>query len=83
MKFSEMMKTTNRLIKEGVKELNKADCETVFGTKATENLKEELEYLGWTVQRVADIFNAKLPEERFTKAEIEKQVRIEKTYLGL
>lgn len=76
MKFSRMMKTVNSLIKKGIVDLNKCDVESIFGS-TSEQMVEALRYLGCDVTRCADLFNVKLPE-KFTKEEIDRQVRIEK-----
>ena len=78
MKFSQMMKIINKLLKSGITEINKADVEHLFG-RADEQLAKELKYLGCDVQRVADLFNVKFGE-KFTKEEIEKQEEIERMY---
>ena len=78
MKFSEMMKIINELIKSGITEINKEDVVSLFGA-ADERLAEELRYLGCNVQRVADLFNVKFGE-KFTKEEIKKQQEIERMY---
>ena len=78
MKFSEMMKIINELIKSGITEINKEDVVSLFGA-ADERLAEELRYLGCNVQRVADLFNVKFGE-KFTKEEIKKQEEIERMY---
>ena len=78
--FYDTMKKINSLKRRGVKSLNKKDCEMVFECAADCDLQEILEYLGCKVQRVADLFNVELPGERFSKAELDKQQRIEKMY---
>lgn len=78
MKFSEMMKIINKLLKSGITEINKSEVVQLFGV-ADEKLAEELRYLGCNVQRVADLFNVKFGE-KFTKEEIEKQKEIERIY---
>ena len=78
MKFSKMMKIINKSIKSGITEINKSDVELLFG-RTTEQLSEELRYLGCDVQRVADLFNVKFGE-KFSKEEIEKQEEIERMY---
>ena len=78
MKFSEMMKIINKLLKSGITEINKSEVELLFGV-ADEQLAEELRYLGCNVQRVADLFNVEF-REKFTKEEIEKQEEIERIY---
>ena len=78
MKFSEMMKIINKLLKSGITEINKSEVELLFGV-ADEQLAEELRYLGCNVQRVADLFNVEF-REKFTKEEIEKQKEIERIY---
>lgn len=78
MKFSEMMKIINMLLKSGITEINKSEVVQLFGV-ADEQLAEELRYLGCNVQRVADLFNVELGE-KFTKEEIEKQEEIERIY---
>lgn len=70
MKFSQMMKIINKLLKSEITEINKADVVHLFGAD-DKRLAEELRYLGCTVQRVADLFNVKF-EEKFTKEEIER-----------
>lgn len=78
MKFSEMMKIINKLLKSGITEINKSDVVLLFGV-ADERLAEELRYLGCSVQNVSDLFNVKLGE-KFTKLEIEKQKEIERIF---
>lgn len=80
MNFYQMMRTTNKLMNQGIKELNKNDVELMFGKTADEHLKSELEYLGYTVNYVADLFNAKLPERKFTRDEMNKQKESEKWF---
>lgn len=76
--FYKMMRITNKMISQGIKELNRNDVELMFGKTADEYLKEELEYLGYTVNYVADLFNAKLPKRKFTRDEISRQKESEK-----
>lgn len=78
MKFSQMMKAINKAIKSGTTEINKVDAERLFG-EPNEQLAEELRYLGCDVQMVADLFNVKFGE-KFTKEEIQKQIKLEKMY---
>ena len=78
MKFSEMMKIINRMIKNGVTTINRSDVLKLFG-RDDEQIADELRYLGCEVQRVADLFNVTFGET-FTKDEIKKQMEIERIY---
>lgn len=77
--FSAKMKLINELLSQGIHELNKQDVIFIFG-RADDALAEELRYLGCEVNKVADLFNVKLPDKRFTSHEINKQINIEKMY---
>ena len=77
--FSGKMKIINKLLKQDIHELNKQDIILTFG-KADDRLAEELRYLGCEVNKVADLFNVKLPDEPFTSDEINKQINIERMY---
>ncbi len=75
--FYEMMRAINKLKNANINELNKTDCETIFERETDHQFKEELEYLDCKVVKVADLFNVTLPEEKFTRDELNKQKRIE------
>ena len=77
--FSKMMQTLNALIRLGVTELNRSDTEYIFG-RADERLADELSYLGCEVSHVADLFNVRLPAEKFSQEEISHQKKIEQLY---
>lgn len=77
--FSGKMKIINKLLKQDIHELNKQDTIFTFG-KADNTLAEELRYLGCEVNKVADLFNVKLPDEPFASDEINKQINIERMY---
>lgn len=77
--FSEKMKLINDLLSQDIHELNKQDTIQLFG-RADEQLAQELEYLGCMVTKVADLFNVKLPDSKFTRDEIDRQRHIEKMY---
>ena len=77
--FSGKMKIINKLLKQDIHELNKQDIIFTFG-KADDTLAEELRYLGCEVNKVADLFNVKLPDEPFASGEINKQINIERMY---
>ena len=75
--FYKAMRNINRLMNKGVTELNKADAEYIFEMTAGDELQEILIYLGCEVTRVADIFNVKMPETKFTRDEMNTEKRIE------
>lgn len=77
--FSGKMRLINILLIQDIHELNKQDVIFTFG-KADDALAEELRYLGCEVNKVADLFNVKLPDKRFTSHEINKQINIERMY---
>ena len=77
--FSGKMKLINELLSQGIHEINKQDTIQLFG-RADSQLAVELAYLGCKVNSVADLFNVKLPDSRFTRYELDRQKHIEKMY---
>ena len=77
--FSAKMKLINDLLGQNIHELNKQDVIHLFG-KADSQLATELAYLGCKVNSVADLFNVKLPDSKFTRYELDRQKHIEKMY---
>ena len=77
MSTYKIMKIINKLMNNGISELNRHDIEVVFDMDVTYDTKEIFEYLGCTVTYVADIFNVKMPETKFTREEMLNQKRIE------
>ena len=78
-KFSDYMQIINQLKNDGIDEIPKQDVIFLFG-RATDQLANELEYLGCNVTNVADLFNVKLPDIKFTRAEIQKQRESERLF---
>ncbi len=79
--FSGKMQAINTLMGAGIKELNKSDVKDIFGNR--EQLKDELEYLGCRVSKVADLFNVKMPDTKFTREELQRQKQLERSTKGL
>lgn len=82
MTLYQMMRTINKLKNNGINSLNKNDVNHVFGN-TDDNTRECLVYLGCDVQRVADIFNVTLPDQKFTRDELAEQKRTEKFLASL
>lgn len=81
MNFYKIMRDLNKLMSSCVTELNRGDVEAKLQMNADHETKEILDYLGCTVTYVADIFNVKMPEAKFTRDELAKQKRVE-TYFN-
>ena len=73
------MRIINKLLNNEITELNKADSETVF-EKIDDEVIEILIYLGCDINRTADLLNIKLPDNKFSRTELQTQKRLETMY---
>lgn len=80
MSFYKMMRIINKLMNAKIEYLNKEDTEVIFEHDANYELKDALVYLGCKVVKVADLFNVTLPEEKFSREELQRAKRVEELY---